>query len=345
MFSTTINTMKVLAIASVVLALVPWSEAQDQSADVRLGIATGSTQGTYNPMGQDIKTLIEETGLAGVEIKVLETEGTIDNIARVLNDGDTQLAMIQSDALTDPVLSKPGVFNDKSISDLRFVLGLYPEEVHILARRGEFESFRDLDGKKVAMVNRSSGNAITLSNLQTIVGISTEWYEVGGEDAITAILDGDIDAFFYVSGQPVDLFKDTMRRLGDDASRLQFVPIKARNVFDLYGRGQLSEDVYFFLDTPVQTASVQSVMVTANYRQNHPKCIAIGKVARRINDRIGLLENSRDKHEKWRSVSLEIPNSSWTKSDCLKHDDSTPDPKPDELKPVEQSYNIPGSRN
>ena len=324
------------------LALAATVAAEENRTDAHLGIATGGEGGTYITMGGDIKKLVDST-LEGIEISVLATAGTTENIQRVLNSDRTQLAIIQADAIKSPQLTQIGAFKNRSITDLRFLLGLYPEEVHILARRGEFKSFQDLDGKLIATGKTSGGTAITLSRLQQIVGINPNWdASLSGVEAIDAVAEGKVDAFIYVSGQPVKLFDDYMSAPGKNASNFEFLPILNNNVFSAegYEKTTLSGDTYFFLDNPVQTASVRSILVTADYRVNNEKCVAVGKVANHIKQRLALIK-SRGGHAKWDQVEFESGKQNWKKSPCLKWTPGETPPSPDEQDPVPPVPTIP----
>ena len=341
---------KILLAAIVALAYGSTTiSAEENRDDIVVGIATGGAGGTYQSMGNDVKDLADETNLSEISFTVHETSGTITNIQKVLNNADTQLAMIQSDALTDRALTPEGIFNGRSISDLRFVAGLHPEEVHILSRRGESKSFKELNGKTVAMPGQSSGTAITLNNLEDLVGIRVNRVELTGEAAIESVLNGDVDAFIYVSGQPVGFISEKMRSLGVKSEELEFIPILDSRVFKdgRYSRGTLSRNKYVFLNSGIQTASVQSVLVTSSYvRNDHPKCIAVGRVAQLLREYEGYLKDKREAHVKWEDVTLKADNPYLKESACLIHTEPpNPEKESPKLKPISRDLVIPSNTN
>jgi len=60
-----------------------------------LTIATGSTEGTYFKIAQDIKRVAEKEG---IPIEVIQTNGSFDNI-NLLGAGKVDLAIMQLDVL------------------------------------------------------------------------------------------------------------------------------------------------------------------------------------------------------------------------------------------------------
>jgi uncharacterized protein len=71
-----------------------------------LTIATGSAEGTYFKIAQDIKQLVEKDG---IPIEIIQTGGSFDNI-NLLGGGKVDLAIMQLDVLrfvAEVMLKKP----------------------------------------------------------------------------------------------------------------------------------------------------------------------------------------------------------------------------------------------
>ena len=58
-----------------------------------------------------------------------------------------------------------------------------------------------------------------------------EEVEIDPDEALPALRDGQIDAFFYVAGRPVRLFAQDV-----EADGLHLVPITDQRVLSIYGR-------------------------------------------------------------------------------------------------------------
>ena len=88
---------------------------------------------------------------------------------------------------------------------LRMVFPLYNEEVHLVARQGV--DLADLKDKRVAIGAPNSGTLLTSNLMLATAGIEpAEEVEIDPDEALPALRDGQIDAFFYVAGRPVRLF-------------------------------------------------------------------------------------------------------------------------------------------
>jgi TRAP transporter TAXI family solute receptor len=122
-----------------------------------LTIATGSAEGTYFRIAQDIKQISDP---AGLPIEIMQTNGSFDNI-NLLGSGKVDLAIMQLDVLrfvTEIMLKQTGV---NVLQEARVVLNLYPEEIHIISRNDKIRTIKDLQGKKVAVGPEKSGSALT----------------------------------------------------------------------------------------------------------------------------------------------------------------------------------------
>ena len=59
-------------------------------------MVTGSTTGTYYRFGQELAEVARKVGL---EITVKESQGSLDNISRLISKENAALAIVQSDVL------------------------------------------------------------------------------------------------------------------------------------------------------------------------------------------------------------------------------------------------------
>ena len=234
-----------------------WSVCSGEDHVIR--IATGSKLGTYCHFGKDIAGIAQQHG---VTVKVLNTQGSLDNL-ELLKRGRADLAIVQSDAI--------GVIyhvDQAFVKDLRVVFPLYPEEVHILAKKG-VASIHDLSRKKLACGTEKSGNNVTMMvvlNKMIVAGVK-KVKNLTPEDAITAVLTGDIDAMAYVSGKPAGLFM-RLNKLKDDPKHrlllegIHFLPIQSDKLLNhYYSAAELRPADYPWLEEAVPTVSVQALLV------------------------------------------------------------------------------------
>jgi TRAP transporter TAXI family solute receptor len=120
-------------------------------------IATGSAEGTYFKIAQDIKQIADKEG---IPIEVVQTNGSFDNV-NLLGAGKVDLAILQLDVLrfVAEIMLKETGFN--VFQEAKVVLNLYPEEIHIIARDEKIRTVQELQGKRVAVGPEKSGSALT----------------------------------------------------------------------------------------------------------------------------------------------------------------------------------------
>ena len=271
----------------VVLALV--FNAQVAAA---LTIATGSTEGTYFRIAQDIK---EVAGKVGVELSVISTNGSFENI-NLLGKGKTDLAIVQKDALNyfADVMKEEGGKN--IFRSVKVILNLYPEEVHVITNNKAISSFRDLEGKRVSVGAENSGSLLTGEMLLRAYKVKAKKLHYQPDRAVGQLRKGELDAMIFVGGAPVSAFK----KLGN-----QFRIVRLPENDDLekmYQRKILGKDFYSWAKADTATYAVPSVIVTLA-RKDEKYIADMGRLVLAILSNKGELESSG--HPKWKKSLLQ----------------------------------------
>ncbi len=176
----------------------------NQGSDkVNPGIATGSSSGLYMRFGEDIAKLCANYGIPltsqdpnrfrfpKFRSNVYATQGGFDSVKRLRYEREVQLAIVQSDLryfasqrIKDEYDAKKREAWRQIADDIKLVLPLYKEKVHIVIRPGDKQRFRDLSdlmkaGARVNVGSISSGGMITCHMIQEIVAKSRAWKEAG----------------------------------------------------------------------------------------------------------------------------------------------------------------------
>ena len=152
-----------------------------------LTMATGRTDGAYYALAQEFK---KELAKEKIELTILETNGSIDNIER-LNSNQAQVAFIQS-----------GVVDSANHPELQGLGSLYFEPVWVFVRKGNgVERLNQLGGAKIAVGEAGSGtrsvaDAILADNQLNATNISI--FELSGMDAVNAFKQDQLDVIFSV---------------------------------------------------------------------------------------------------------------------------------------------------
>ena len=227
-----------------VIAALGWSvTVKADTPRIPFQIATGSTTGIYFPVGEAIAGLISHPpgvtrcdtpnvcGPAGLIVSARTSEGTLDNVLSV-NSGDVDSGLAQSDVVSAAVKGQ-GPFRGKGKqSHVRVIASLFSEDVHlVVASDSKIESVSGLRGKRVSFGLPGSGVSFTADEILKAYDVSPtrmRRFTLDTPTAMDQLKQGRIDAFFAVSGVPVDGLNDL---LASHAARL--VPITGQ------GRSQL----------------------------------------------------------------------------------------------------------
>jgi TRAP transporter TAXI family solute receptor len=193
----------------------PAPAASQRSAFV---IDTGSTGGTYFPIGEAIAGIVSHPpgifrcdapgvcGPPGVIASARTSPGTIANVIDV-NGHYADAALAQSDVVADAVAGKV-VFHTKQ-THIRAIASLFPEEVHVVAlASAHIRSIAGLRGKRVSIGEVNSGTIVTAREVLSAFRLSERDVKAVHDQADVAagaLADGKLDAFFFTGGAPVPL--------------------------------------------------------------------------------------------------------------------------------------------
>jgi TRAP transporter TAXI family solute receptor len=226
-----------------------------------IGLATGSTQGTYYYMGKNIKAVCGDS----LNINVIKTQGSVDNIEKLLTSLSVQVGMAQSDALFAYDILNKGKKITKKIKSL---YPLYNEQLHIITRKGEnVRRFSDLDGKRVSVGSKGSGRNLTHTVLSNILGL--KWvakYSKSYLDDVVDLMNGKIDAILIVAGAPTSSLYAISRDISGLEKHIQLNSIdRETQLSNLYNRDVIPAGTYSFQDGTIYTYSVKSILITWQY--------------------------------------------------------------------------------
>jgi TRAP transporter TAXI family solute receptor len=280
---------------------------------VEASIMTGKPTGTYIRFGQDIAGVARHFGL---DLAVATSAGSLENIEAVIKRPNTQFGIVQSD-----VLDFIATFSDDpdlhtTAKLLRMVFPLYNEEVHLVARQG-VESLADLEDRRVAVGASNSGTLLTANLMLATAGVEpAQEVEIDPDEALSALRDGRVDAFFYVAGRPARLFAQEVT----EADGVHLVPITDPSVLSIYGRSVIPAGTYRWQKAEVSTVAVRAILMTYDFarptRYQREACAVVGKVARMIASNLDWLREVGRGHPKWQEVDVGAEIVSWKRSAC-----------------------------
>lgn len=184
-------------------------------------IATGSTAGSYFPVGELIAGIVSHPpgvarcdapwvcGPAGLIVTARTSEGAVANVLAV-EAGTTDSGLAQSNIVADAAAGH-GDFRARQ-SHIRVIASLFSEPVQlVVAADSKIESVRDLRGKRVSLGSEGSGVGAVARAVLAAYGVpewrikaSREPYDVSAD----LLRKKRLDAFFFLGAAPAPLIGD-----------------------------------------------------------------------------------------------------------------------------------------
>ncbi len=218
-------------------------------------IGTGGTAGTSYPIGGLIANAISNPpgsrpcneggscGVPGLVATAVASNGSVANINGIVS-GSMESGFTQSD-VAYWAYTGTGVYEGKpKVGELRLIANLYPETIHLVARKGAgIKSVADLKGKRVSLDEPGSGTLVDARIILGAFGITEK--DIKAEylkpnQAGDKIRDGGLDAYFFVGGYPTSAISE----LASAGGGIDLIPVTGPEVDKM--RAQYS---FFALDT------------------------------------------------------------------------------------------------
>jgi len=176
----------VLVVFAVAVALAWWFLPPPLPKSLRLG--TGPADGFYTRFGEALRTEVQQHGIA---LELVSTAGSRENIDLLLS-GEIDVGLVQS-----------GNLSDAEAAELMSVASVSYELV-LVVNRADWESDH-IEGGRIAIGVSGSGSNVLARDLLEDQGVregeppGTEYVELGGAQAVEALLAGEIDSGVFVT--------------------------------------------------------------------------------------------------------------------------------------------------
>lgn len=291
-------------------------------------IVTASERGTYIEIGRNLAKWVAVP--AGIDLAVLPSNGSRENVRRLRDEADVKFALVQWDVYQH-VLDEAaaGSAEDERISrGLRVVTPLYNEEIAFVVRRDSPMKFiHEIQDKKLSIGPLHSGTALTATMLyrlmfRTAIPAGRAHHFSNEQALIKLIMDKSIDVAIIVAGQPAKLFMDMKPEMQDVIKLLRRddkapAIVRAKTT---YVPARIRADSYpSWLKQDVPTLAVKALLVTHDFRvaqtQSH-----LMRFASRLCANFDLLQ--RHGHPKWEEVRLNLPRlpKGWHYYEPMEHE-------------------------
>lgn len=228
-------------------------------------IGTGSTDGTYFPVGGLLASAISKPpgsrecelggscGVSGLIAVAQSTEGSVANVLGVA-EGRLESGLSQAD-ISYWAYTGEGIFKEHGpLTDLRTIANLFPETVHLVVSAGSgITSVGELRGKRVSLDREGSGTRVDALLILEAFGLSEkdiDPYAMPVGIAADMLRAGELDAFFMVVGAPATAITDLAQE-----GRIRLVPIngpeadKLREAYPFFSPDRIPSGTYWNVST------------------------------------------------------------------------------------------------
>jgi TRAP transporter TAXI family solute receptor len=181
-------------------------------------IATGSTAGSYFPVGSAIATILSHPagsvrcevplacGPEGLIAVAVSSPGSVANV-RDIAAGRVDSGFVQANIAAWAYRGTETFKGDKPYTDLRTIGRLYPEAVHLVVARGEgIKSLKDLRGRRISIDVEGSGThveALRILAAERLSKRNVDLVQANADRSANLLAAHEIDGFFFVGGAPV----------------------------------------------------------------------------------------------------------------------------------------------
>ena len=254
----------------------------------------------------DLSTLLD-AGERYEEMRVVPVvaRGKEQNLWDILYLKGVDIGFVQSDILSY-LEDDPRISSIKS--RIRYICVMFPEEVHIVARK-DIKSLEDLAGKKVSINAKGTGSSVVGTLLFRRLGIDAELVNEDTNRAIARMKSGELAAHFNVLAKPA---RPVLRISKEDGLHLLPIPL-TDEIAELYLPSSFTSEDYPELvpaGQEVQTISAGNVLAVFNWPEDHPR---YKKVARFVDAFFTRFEELKQPgfHPKWKDVNLAAEMPGW----------------------------------
>jgi len=271
---------------------------------VDLRLMTGDEQGTYYQIGREIA---HETDKVGLNLQVLPSAGSWANIIALFNN-DTEFAIFQLDAY---IKAAGNLYQNTNLDirdEIKVVMPLYHEEIHVIKSKERLLDFATEQKFVVGCGLENSGSCLSAEVIAEFYGKQFRYVHNSYEQALSDLKAGELDLVVITAGKPYKLLT------GQTGLDLVSLP-RTKKAAEFYLYSTINPEDYPWLDHPVETYGVRSVLATMIQEQEGLANDLVGSVHFTI-----LINEDRLKkagHPKWNEVFFRAYNEKTTHSAVL----------------------------
>lgn len=291
----------------------------------QIQIITGFEKGSYYQMGNDIKSVVgdiitfdtiftktwdDRDSIAlkrksTPAVEILTSTGSQHNFNRLTKSQTPMIAFMQYDVLINEQLKDIKKYSKRTDS-IMMLLPLGTEEIHLITlNSSKIKGLTDLKGKKVAIGSAGQGTAITAEFIKEKTGIEWISFDLNIKDALPALLNKNIDAFFFVGSAPVL----NLNGLSPTFEQLKLIPVMHPKLTEYYVQLTITAGTYHWLKNDIPTLSVRLLLVSDISKETPKDKENIKRILTSIKNNIGKLQEKG--HPNWKKVDFNFSDIKW----------------------------------
>ena len=286
---------------------------------VETRMVTASERGTYIQIGRDLAKYVAPA--AGMELTVLPSAGSAENVQRLRYEPGVKLAIVQSDVYQAFLDRVTGNAEARTlIEPLRVIMSLYNEEIYFLVRAdSNLNYLHEIKDARINVGPLLSGTAMSATTLyrQMFGGPppDTSTSFMTNEEALVHLTgDKTVDVVAVVAGQPAKLLADMKPEARQLLKLLKFDPNQAasKEALKTYFPATVRQSSYpNLLTEDVPSLAVKAFLVTYDYKLGTTVDL-MSKFGRSLCTNFSQLQS--EGHPKWKEVDLALPElrRGWT---------------------------------
>lgn len=259
---------RLLIISTLMFHLLSCSDQPNQPQSYIL--TTGTTGGTFYPVGVALSTLVTAADSADFSITAISSAGSMENI-KLLRDDQAQFALVLS---IFAAWAWDGIGPIKTPqSHIRSISAMWPNVEHFvinsdLVSSGTLADLNNIDGERYVLGMRNSGAEQT--GIYILESLNIDYLEkfslayMGYGASAGALQDGNIAGMNVPAGAPVTAITQAYAQLGERMTVLNFSEQELDAVnkqFPLWSSYEMPPGTYPYQEKTIKTASSPNVLI------------------------------------------------------------------------------------
>ena len=193
------------------------------------------------------------------------TGGSVSNL-ELIATGQPYIGFTMVDAAKD-ALDGTGKFKDKGKVNLRTLLVLYPNHMHVVSTTATgIKTLKDLQGKRMSVGSIGSATEVMTTRLLEAAGVEVKRERLSVAESVNALKDGKIDAFSWVGGLPTAGVTDLASTPGITIQMIdhtEAIPGMVKKYGNLYYPDVIPMSTYKGMTSDNKNASIANVLVAS----------------------------------------------------------------------------------